>query len=343
MTTEVTAGGEQNPAAIMRLGSAFAGAKALLSAIELDLFSVLAEKPLARSEIEARLGLNPRVTWEWLSLLVALGMLEHVDGHYRNAPVTGQFLDRAKPSYSGGFLERANQVLYPAWTHLTDALRTGEQQARHVAADDLFDTPYQDQERVEAFLTMMDSLTSAIGPRLAQAFDWSSVATVVDVGGARGNLLSFLLRAHEHLTGTVFDLAPLREPAARLAEQHGLTGRLGFAAGSFFEDPVPPADVLVIGHVLHDWAPDERQQIVDRAFAAVEPGGSVLVYDCMLGEDDLDIARLTISIHMKLMTPGGAEYLVAEGVGMLEKAGFVDVRTQPLGPLDTLLVGRKPR
>jgi hypothetical protein len=327
----------------MRLGSAFAGAKALLSAIELDLFSVLAEKPLAQSEIEARLGLNPRVTWEWLSLLVALGMLERVDGRYRNAPVTELFLDRAKPTYSGGFLERTNQVLYPAWAYLTDALRTGEQQARHVAADDLFDTPYQNPERVEAFLTMMDSLTSAIGPVLARSFDWGQVATVVDVGGARGNLLSFLLREHEHLTGTVFDLAPLRAPAERLAEQRGLTGRLGFAAGSFFDDPIPSADALVIGHVLHDWAPHERQQIVEKAFAAVEPGGTVLVYDCMLADGDLDVARLTISIHMKLMTPGGEEYPVAEGVGMLEKAGFVDVRTQPLGPLDTLVVGTKPR
>ncbi|MFE0021527.1 methyltransferase [Amycolatopsis sp. NPDC059021] len=334
--------GELTPAALMQLGSAFAHAKALLSAIELDLCTELGKGPRTEEQIRTALGLHPRVTWEWLSMLVALGVLERDGERYRNTPGSARFLDRSKPSYTGGFLERANRVLFPSWVHLTDALRTGEPQARHIEADDLFDSPYRKPEEVEAFLTMMDSLTSAIGPALAKTFDWSTVKSVVDVGGARGNLLSLVLAEHEHLTGTVFDLAPLAAPAARLAERAGLADRLHFHAGSFFEDGLPEADAMIIGHVLHDWDAAQRQVIVDKAFAAIRPGGSVLLYDSMLDADDPDLARLTISVHMKLMTPGGAEYTVAEGTEMLHRAGFTDVEPLPLGALDTLLVARKP-
>ncbi|ALG10897.1 methyltransferase [Kibdelosporangium phytohabitans] len=332
---------DMNPATIMRLGSAFAGAKVLLSAIELDLFTELAKRPLTRAEIQDVLKLHPRVTGEWLSMLVALNLLRRDGEVYRNSELCDRFLDRSKPSFAGGFLQRTNQVLFPAWVYLTDALRTGEQQARHIEANDMFDTPYQDPEQVEAFLTMMDSLTSTIGAQLGEAFDWSTVKTVTDVGGARGNLLSLLLKQHEHLTGTVFDLAPLKDPADKLAKERGLADRLSFSPGSFFDNDLPQADVLMIGHVLHDWAPEERQVIVDKAFKAVNPGGAVLVYDCMLADEEMDLAKLTISIHMKLMTPGGEEYPISEGVELLENAGFGPVEAHELGAIDTLLIGWK--
>src|SRR5215469_206560 len=117
---------QPTPDAIMQLGLAFWGSKALLSAVELDLFTTLAHGPLTAETLTAKLGLQQRGTTDWLDALVSLGMLRRcADGEYANTPATGLFLDRAKPSYVGGMLEMANTVLYRSWGSLTDALRTG--------------------------------------------------------------------------------------------------------------------------------------------------------------------------------------------------------------------------
>src|SRR5262249_4893052 len=108
------------PDAILELGLAFWASKALLSAVELGLFTTLAPGPLTAETLTAKLGLQQRGTTDWLDALVCLGMLSRSsDGEYANTPATGLFLDRAKPSYLGGMLEMANARLYPFWGSLT--------------------------------------------------------------------------------------------------------------------------------------------------------------------------------------------------------------------------------
>jgi len=89
----------------MQLGTAFWGSKTLLSAVELGLFSELANGPANAEELARRHGLHQRSARDFLDALVALGMLERQDGQYSNTPETDLFLDRAKPSYIGGILE----------------------------------------------------------------------------------------------------------------------------------------------------------------------------------------------------------------------------------------------
>lgn len=116
------------PARILETGLAFWGSKTLLSAIELGVFTAIAEKPGTRQDLERRLQLHARSSADFLDALVALGFLERTDGVYRNTPETDTFLDRAKPSYLGGMLEMCNARLFGFWNHLTTGLRTGEPQ-----------------------------------------------------------------------------------------------------------------------------------------------------------------------------------------------------------------------
>src|SRR5215212_808717 len=108
-------GDQPVPDGIIDLSLAFFGSKALLSAVELGLFTELADGPLDAEPLRQRLGLHPRASRDFFDALVALGMLERVDGCYRNTAETGLSLDRAKPSYAGGILEMANDRLYPFW------------------------------------------------------------------------------------------------------------------------------------------------------------------------------------------------------------------------------------
>ncbi|GAA1858762.1 methyltransferase [Asanoa iriomotensis] len=329
-----------HPGRFLQLGTAFCGAKILLGALELGLFPLLRKAALTEPEIREQLGLHPRGTRDWLNALVGFGVLEYDGQRYHNAAGTSRYLIKGQPGYVGGFLERADRMLYPAWGRFTDALRTGEPQSTDEEGEP-YDTMITDADQLREFLGMMDAMNGQLGPQLAETFDWSAYGSVVDVGGARGNLIAPVAKAFPHLDAGVFDL-PHVEP---FFHEHmatlGLDGRVHFTAGSFFTDPLPRADVIVIGHVLHDWSPEQREALVAKAYEAVNEGGVLLVYDPMLDEEQPNLINLVISLDMLLTTRGGAEYAPGEARSWFEKAGFTVVDQRPLGFSDTLIVGRK--
>ena len=263
------------PDRILQLGTAFWGSKALLSAVELGLFTELAKDgPLSAEALRARLNLHERSARDFLDTLVALGMLERgEDGRYANAPEADLYLDRAKPSYVGGLLEMANARLYPFWGRLTEALRTGAPQ--NEAADgrsDPFSAIYADPKTLEGFLSGMTGVSLPTARAIATAFPWQEYQTFADVGCAQGGLPVEIARAHPHLTGTGFDLPPVRPVFERYVALHGLGDRLSFRPGDFFADALPAADVLVMGHILHDWGLADKKRLLRKAYEALPPG-----------------------------------------------------------------------
>ena len=172
MTEPRTAGPEQDepitPDAIMQLGLGFWASKTLLSAVELGLFSALAEAGSRDAdELRDRLGLHPRSARDFFDALVALGMLEREDGRYSNTPATELFLDRAKPSYVGGLLEMANARLYPFWGSLTDGLRTGMPQNEAKQGGDFFAALYSDPTAWLSSRRAMSSASAGIAQAMA--------------------------------------------------------------------------------------------------------------------------------------------------------------------------------
>src|SRR5664279_4947075 len=144
-----------NPARLLQLGLGFWGPRAFLSAIELDVFSLLAGEPLDEPQLRARLGLHARAARDFFDTLVALGVLTRKAGRYANAADADAFLDRAKPEYAGGMLEMAAHRLYGFWGSLTEALRTGQPQNESKAGEDMFAKLYADPQRLRGFLSAM--------------------------------------------------------------------------------------------------------------------------------------------------------------------------------------------
>lgn len=331
-----------NPFQYVGMGTAFCTAKILLTALELGLFRLLRDEgPAAEPRIAELLGLHPRGSRDFLDALVGLGLLERSGADYRNSPGVERHLIPGEQGYIGGFLERANQRLYPAWGQFTEALRTGKPQGGLDGAEP-YDTMSADPEQLASFLAMMDTMNGQLGPALAAAFDWTRHKSVVDIGGARGNLLAPIVAAHPHLTAAVFDVPQVEPFFDEHMRRLGLNGQVAFRKGDFFADPMPSADVLVVGHVLHDWAPQERRQLVKKAFCAVNPGGALIVYDPMLDPDQPALVNLVISLDMLLTTRAGSEYSPAECRSWLADAGFAVDPPLRIGFSDTMLVGRKP-
>src|SRR3954467_5667172 len=195
------------PDAILQLGFGFWASKTLLSAIELELFSALAETGgLDGEELRERLGLHPRSATDFFDALVALAMPRREDGRYTNTAATELFSDRSKPSYIGGLLEMANARLYPFWGSLTEALRTGQPQNEAKVGEDMFTALYEDPHGLEQFLHAMTGISMGDAHAIAEKFPWSRYNSVIDIGTAEGCVPVQLALRHPHLTGGGFDL-----------------------------------------------------------------------------------------------------------------------------------------
>jgi precorrin-6B methylase 2 len=334
-----------SPEKILQLGSAFWASKTLLSAVELGLFTKLAESgPLDVAQIRGALDLHERSARDFLDALVALGMLQRLpDGRYTNTPEADLYLDRNKPSYVGGILEMMNGRLYRFWGNLTEALRTGlpQNETRH-GEPDLFAAVYAEPARLELFLGAMTGLSLPTARAIASSFPWSEYRTFADVGCAQGGLTVEIARAHPHLTGQGFDLPTVQPVFERYVAQHGLDQRVTFQAGDFFKDPLPGVDVLVMGHILHDWSLKEKKLLLGKAYEALPSGGALIVYDAMIDDERRENAfGLLMSLNMLIETPAGFDYTGADCSGWMQEAGFQDVRIQPLQGPYSMAVGQK--
>ncbi|HWN31660.1 MAG TPA: methyltransferase [Pseudonocardia sp.] len=331
-----------DPERLLQLGLAFWGSKALLSAVELGLFTELARGPLSTAELTGRLGLHPRGARDFFDAMVALGMLTRDDDGYHNTPDTDTFLDRSKPSYIGGLFEMANDRLYGFWGSLTEGLRTGSPQNEIKSGGHFFEVLYQDPVQLRLFLQAMTGVSLGSARRIAVEFPWHRYRTVIDIGCAQGCLPVQLASRHAHLTGGGFDLPPVAPVFDEYVQAAGLADRLQFHPGDFFTDPLPSADVLVMGHILHDWGLPEKKALVQKAYAALPDGGALIIYDGVI--DDQRRANafgLLMSLNMLIETADGFDYTGADCRGWLDDAGFHSSYVKALSGPDSMIVGIK--
>ena len=334
---------QPTPDQILQIGFGFWASKALLSAVEMELFTELAKHPEDAETLRDRLGLHPRSSQDFLDALVALGFLERRDGTYSNTPSTDLFLDKRKPSYLGGILEMANHRLYGFWGHLTEALRTGQLQNEAKSGEaPFFEAIYADPARLKAFLAAMSGLSHGANLAIAKQFPWREYATFADVGTAQGDLAVQIALANPHLTGVGFDLPEVAPVFEDYVERHSLQERLSFVAGDFFSDELPNVDVLVMGHVLHDWNLDEKRTLVGKAYDALQDGGALIVYEAIIDDDRSQNAfGLLMSLNMLIETEGGFDYTAADCMGWMTDAGFTTTRAEHLIGPDSMVVGLK--
>lgn len=331
-----------SPAHILQTGLGFWAAKTLLTAVELGLFTELAHGPANLETLQSRLGLHPRSARDFLDALVALGFLSRQDGLYANTPATALYLDRNHPSYLGGILEMANHRLYPYWGHLTTALRSGQLQNEAKDGAGTFEALYADPARLKTFLQAMTGISRTANQAIAALFPFAQYASAADIGSAQGDLIVQIALAHPHLDCTGFDLPPVRPVFEEYVASNALSSRVRFSTGNFFSDPLPNADVLTMGHILHDWNLEEKRLLIAKAFDALPPGGALIVYESLIDDDRSQNAfGLLMSLNMLIETPGGFDFSGADCRQWMSDAGFRDTRVEHLAGPDSMCIGIK--
>jgi hypothetical protein len=328
-----------DPSMIMQIGMGFWASKTLLSAVELGLFTTLAAGPATAAELAEKHDLRSRAVFDFLDGLVALRLLDRAGAGptalYRNTPSTGAFLDANGPTYVGGILEMANARLFGFWDGLTDALKTGRPQNEvKLTGRSMFEELYSDPARLEQFMRGMAGISAGNFHALAEKFDFSRFETVCDIGGATGQLSIILAQHHPHLQCTSFDL-PVVEPIARRSiEGAGVADRVTAVAGDFFAEPLPKADVLTMGMILHDWNLDGKLALIRAAYEALPAGGALIAVENIIDDERREnVFGLMMSLNMLIEFGDAFDFTGADYRGWCEQVGFSSVEILPLaGP-----------
>jgi O-methyltransferase domain/Dimerisation domain len=328
-----------DPSHIMQVGMGFWASKTLLSAVELGLFTKLGTDGMTAPQIATAVALDERAIPDFPDALVALELLdrdgEGSDALYRNTEATALFLDKGSPAYIGGILEMSNARLYRFWGDLTEALKTGEPQneIKHTGKP-MFEELYSDPDRLEQFMNAMAGISSGPFSALAEKFDFSKHETLTDVGGATGQLSIIIANRHPHMRCTTFDLPVVEPIAERTIEGAGLSDRVTTAAGDFFADPLPEADVITMGLILHDWNLERKMQLIKAAYDALPGGGAFIVIENLIDDGRRTNAfGLLMSLNMLIEFGDAFDYTGADFAGWCKEVGFKETEVLPLaGP-----------
>lgn len=231
------------------------------------------------------------------------------------------------PAWYGAFL--AHKCHRDAWTALGHSIETGAPAFDHVHGANFFDHCAKHPDLARVFDEAMTGLSAAEQAVSADGFDFSGLRTIVDVGGGHGGLLSAILVRAPGARGVLFDQPHVVAGAGPTLAARGAADRITLVGGSFFATVPSGGDAYVLGHIVHDWDDARALKILRAVRAAARPGAKLLLFECVLPDDDRPGLAPLLDLEMLVMTPGGRERTEAEYAALVAQAGFRHVRVHP--------------
>lgn len=332
---------QPSPENIMKIGTGFWPSKILLTAVSFQLFTRLAEKKTMKAnDIKNILGFKctDRNVYDFLDALTVLGFLKRQGildtAIYSNTPDTDTFLDKNKPSYIGGILEMMNNRLYTFWGSLGEGLLTGLPQNEIKKSEDFFGLIYSDPEKLKGFINAMSGIQMGNFMAFAQKFNFTNYKTLIDVGGSAGLLSLMVARHNAHMHCTSFDLPPVEPVANATIQQFGLSDQVKTASGNFFTMPIPNADIVVMGNILHDWDEENKISLMKKAYDALPANGAFVAIENIIDDErKQNVFGMMMSLNMLIETGTGFDYTFADFNRWANIAGFKSTSIIPLtGP-----------
>jgi len=323
------------PPELAQIIRAFQASRAVLTAIELDVFTAVGDGATA-AEVAGRIEADARATEMLLNALVALGFLDKRGDRFLNTPASRRYLSDASPeSERLAWLHTVH--LWDTWSNLTECVRRGTA----VGATSV-------RERAshwrEAFIAAMDRNARERAPFVVQALGTEGLERLLDVGGGSAAYSIAFARACPNLEAHVLDLAEVLPLTQRYIEQAGLAGRVRTIPGDLTRDRFPTGyDLVLVFSICHMLSPEQNQDLLRRCYEALRPGGRLAIQDFILEpEKTRPLPAVLFSLNMLVSTERGASYSELEYRQWLEGAGFENVRKVALpGPVD-LMVGTRP-
>ncbi len=320
---------------ILKLARDFMESRVLLTAAELDLFTLLGDAPLSARDAAARAGADVRALGFLLDALAAMGFLVKERGAYRTVPAVLPLLSSSHPdSVRPMVLHGAH--LWRRWSRLTDIVAGGKS---------LPEEPERRKKETEAFIGAMHVVAEPVAAGIAKEVAPGSSKALLDVGGASGTYTIAFLRAVPYMKATLFDRPGVVEMARRRIAEAGLLDRVTLVGGDFSRDELPGGhDLALLSAIIHQNSPEENRDLCGRVNRALVSGGRIVIRDHVMEPDRTRPKDGAIfAINMLVGTEGGGTYTFEEIESWLKAAGFTGIRLLRKGErMDALVEAFKP-
>jgi len=320
-------GGEQDPGpAMFDLITGYWRSQVIGAAARLRITDAVADGPRTAAQIAQALDLHAGATARLLSALAALGVVRRSGDQFSLTPLgaTLRSVPGSMRDYAVAELARGHWL---PWGEIDDVIRTGDRAPPRILGQELWEYYGQQPEEAEAFSGAMSGLSAMVAGDLVASGLVPPGRTVIDIGGAHGILVRAVLEADPTARGILFDLPHVAPTARAEIEAAGLGGRCAVVGGDFFAD-VPEGDVYLVKHILHDWDDAQCVAILKNCARRMRPGGSVIVVEMVVPEEDRLTPARMMDMNMLVMLPG-RERTEAEYSGLFEAAGLKLAETRP--------------
>ena len=312
------------PAQLMELSGGYWSTCTLHAGVKLDVFTPLSTEQLSAGELAKRINCDVRGLGMLLNALAALELLEKKGETFAATQFAAKFLCRTSPEYLGHIVMHHHHLM-SGWTNLDQAVRSGEPVRKRASHEDA-------ESSRESFLMGMFNLAMQIAPMIVPQIDLSGRRRLLDLGGGPGTYAIHFCQQNPELSAVVCDLPTTRSFAEQTVARFGLSDRISFVARDFESEELPGGfDIAWLSHVLHGVGRKTCQTVLDKAVAALEPGGMILVQEFILDDSkDAPVFPALFSLNMLLGTPEGQAYSQGELFDMLAAAGATNLQRIPL-------------
>ncbi|MGD8610657.1 MAG: methyltransferase [Desulfobacterales bacterium] len=312
-----------HPGELLALSGYFWKTCTLHAAVKLDVFTCLGDEQLSADAVAARLKVEPDAVQRLLNALVAMELLAKAADVYANTPTSKAFLSKKSPQYLGNIIMHHHHLV-ESWAQLDVSVLTGKPVRQRAS--------YSDEERRESFLMGMFNMAMNLAPKLIPEIDISARQHLVDLGGGPGTYAIHFCRHNPDLKATVFDLPTTRPFAEKIIKRFELSDRIDFQAGNYLKDQIRGRyDAAWLSHILHAEGPDDCRRIIQKAVAALKPGGIIIIHEFILNDTmDGPLFPALFSLNMLLGTDAGQAYSEQQLRDMLAAAGSKEIQRLPV-------------
>jgi ubiquinone/menaquinone biosynthesis C-methylase UbiE len=308
-------------------------------AARLGLAELLRDGPQSLGELAKATGADERALGRLLTALSTIGICERTDeDSYALTEVGACLHGEAEQSFKGWAILEA-EMLSKSWSGMLDSVMTGKTAAELQGLANSFDLMSRTPGNVDKFNAAMTELTRLVTPDILRSYDFSEISHLMDVGGGSGELLGAIAQQNRQLRGTVFDLPRCAEVATKHLQQIGISDRVEFVAGDFFEAVPAIADAIILKSVIHDWNDARSISILRNCRRALPNSGKLLLVERLMPEalalSDEHRAHAMSDLNM-LRGPGGCERTVGQYRELLDQSGFDLVTSFPAGRFNVI-------
>jgi 2-polyprenyl-3-methyl-5-hydroxy-6-metoxy-1,4-benzoquinol methylase len=324
-----------SPGEFMDMVNAFRISRIILSAHELNIFTLLKDGPVTSSNIAKITGTNERATDRLMNALVPIGLLKKTGSQFSNTDFSTRFLIKGQPTFLGG-LDHVGH-LWKTWSSLTEAVKSGTSVTMKQPISG------RDESWLESFIAAMHSRAGNQAKEIAAVLDLSQTRTMLDIGGGSGAFTFEFIRENPNIKGTIFDLPNVIPITKQYIAKEGFENSVSTISGDYLKDAFGvDYDLVLLSAIIHINSPEENKMLVKKCAEIMNPEGQIVILDHVMSDDRTSPAGGAIfALNMLVGTEKGDTYTESEIKSWMQNAGFKYIRRRDTPQGSSMMIGIK--